>query len=154
MPEGAISEGGIESAGSSGNELIRILVIEDSSDHSELLLRQLRKANLADHVKIIADGEQAWNYLNSEHRSDKLLAIFLDLTLPTVNGVELLRKIRAHARLATIPVIVVSASVNPAEKIACENLKVTAFIEKPISFSTFSKAVADVFHSQPESQGG
>jgi CheY-like chemotaxis protein len=126
---------------------VRILVVEDSSDHSELLLRQLRKAHLDSHVKIIDNGSDAWRFLSSGSNCDKLIAIFLDLKIPSLSGIKLFRKIRSRAGLASLPVIVVSSSDEPSERLECQKLRATAIIEKPVTFFAFSKVVADVFHS-------
>lgn len=128
-------------------EKTRILVVEDSEDHNELLLRQLRKAKLDRNVRIITDGRQAWDFLERECRHDELVAIFLDLHLPSIDGVDLLRRIRQHPRLNQVSVIVITSSDDPADRLACRELNVCAFVSKPVSFSVFSKAVADVFHS-------
>jgi CheY-like chemotaxis protein len=125
----------------------RILVIEDSDDHNELLLRQLRKSHLDSHVKLMADGQEAWDFLSHEPNCSDLIAIFLDLHLPSLDGVQLLRQIRKNPRLSGIPVIVITSSDNPDDYRQCRALKASAFINKPVSFATFSKAVADVFHS-------
>lgn len=129
------------------NDKTRILVVEDSEDHSELLLRQLRKSHLDGHVRIIGDGQEAWNFLDRQCRCDDLIAIFLDLHLPSLDGVQLLRQIRAHPELSSVSIIVITSSDNPADYAACRELSVSAFVSKPVSFSTFSKTVADVFHS-------
>jgi CheY-like chemotaxis protein len=128
-------------------EKTRILIVEDSEDHSELLLRQLRKSHLDGHVRVIGDGQEAWDFLERECHCDELIAVFLDLHLPSLDGIKLLRQIRGRPELATVSVIVISSSDNPADRKACEDLRVSAFVSKPVSFATFSKAVADVFHS-------
>ena len=128
-------------------EKTRILIVEDSEDHSELLLRQLRKSHLDGHVRIIGDGLEAWDFLDGKCCCDDLIAIFLDLHLPSLDGVELLQRIRAHPELSSVSVIVITSSDNPAAHAACRELNVSAFVGKPVSFSTFSKTVADVFHS-------
>jgi CheY-like chemotaxis protein len=125
----------------------RILIVEDSEDHCELLLRQLRKSNLDAHVKIIGDGQAAWDYLQQSCRRGELIAIFLDLHLPSMDGLQILRQIRRHPELSSVSVIVISSSDDPAVREECRALNVYAFASKPISFSTFSKTVADVFHS-------
>jgi len=133
-------------------EKTRILIIEDSDDHSELLLRQLRKSHLDRHVKIIADGAEAWDFLEHKCRVQELVAIFLDLHLPSLDGIVLLRQIREHPRLKDLSVVVISSSENPADRAECLRLRVSAFVSKPVSFSTFSKSVADVFHSNETRQ--
>jgi two-component system response regulator len=130
---------------------VRVIVIEDNADDSELLLRQLRKSGMGEHVKFIANGQQALDFLigpGAQASADELIAIFLDLKLPSLNGLELLRRLRAHKKnkLRNLPVIIMTSSNNPADMEECKRLNVTGYVPKPVSFTTFSKAVADVFH--------
>jgi len=103
---------------------------------------------MADHVKFISDGKEALTYLTvpdplSVH---ELIAIFLDLNLPTLNGLDLLRLLRQGERFQSTPVIVMTSSNNPEDLEECRRLNVTQYVSKPVTFSSFSKAVADVFH--------
>ena len=128
---------------------VRVLVIEDNADDRELLLRQLKKSGMENHVKFIDDGKQALDFLVRQPTPglvDSLIAIFLDLKLPSLGGLDLLRQLRAEERYRTLPVIVMTSSNNPSDIEECRRLKVTSYVPKPVSFTTFSKAVADVFH--------
>jgi CheY-like chemotaxis protein len=128
---------------------VRVLIIEDNRDDRVLLIRQLRKINIEGHVKFIADGKEALDFLlslTSETSEVELVAIFLDLKLPSIDGLELLQKVRETPDLKTIPVIIMTSSIDPKHVARCNELKVTGFISKPITFSSFSRAVADVFH--------
>jgi CheY-like chemotaxis protein len=128
---------------------VRVVVIEDNADDRELLLRQLRKSGMDSHVKFIANGQEALDFLTNPKSPfivEELIAIFLDLKLPSLNGLELLRRLRAHEKLKNLPVIVMTSSNDPKDVEECRRLKVTSYVAKPISFTTFSKAVADVFH--------
>lgn len=128
---------------------VRVLVIEDNDDDSELLLRQLKKSGMASHVKFITNGQKALDFLTAPGATsptDELIAIFLDLKLPMLSGLELLRKVRADEKLQNIPVIVMTSSNDPKDMEECRRLKVTNYVTKPVNFTTFSKAVADVFH--------
>ena len=127
---------------------VRVLVVEDNADDRDLLLRQLRKTGMADHVKFISDGKEALAYLTVPDLLPvhELIAIFLDLNLPTLNGLDLLRKLRQGDRFQTTPVIVMTSSNNPQDLEECRRLKVTQYVSKPVTLSSFSKAVADVFH--------
>lgn len=123
----------------------RVLIVEDNSDDEALLLRQLTKAGFAKNVRVIHNGKHALKFLHSgEH---DLIAVFLDLHLPEVNGLEILEKVRGHEHLKTLPVIVMTSSNHPDEIARCHRLGVNGFVQKPITFSTFSKAIADTFHS-------
>ena len=128
---------------------VRVLVIEDDANDRELLLRQLRKSGLDNHVRFIADGREALDFLTgpkAAHRAEELIAILLDLRLPSLSGLEVLRRLRARNDLRAVPVIVMTSSNDPNDLEECRKLKVLNYISKPVTFSSFSKAVADVFH--------
>ena len=128
---------------------VRVLVVEDNADDRELLLRQLRKTGMADHVKFISDGKEALNFLTVPDPlpvARELIAIFLDLNLPSLNGLDLLRALRERERFQATPVIVMTSSNDPRDLEECRRLNVTNYVSKPVTFTSFSKAVADVFH--------
>jgi CheY-like chemotaxis protein len=126
---------------------VRVLVVEDNADDRELLLRQLRKSGMDSHVKFISDGKEALDFLTRPGElADELIAIFLDLRLPSLSGIELLRRLRGQEHLQDVPVIVMTSSIDPNDLEECRRLKVTNYVSKPVTFTSFSKAVADVFH--------
>jgi two-component system, response regulator len=128
---------------------VRVLVIEDNPDDRELLLRQLRKSGMDNHVKFISNGQEALEFLTESHTlplAESLIAIFLDLKLPLIGGLELLRHVRSRVELKHLPVIVMTSSEDPKDLEECSRLKVTNYVSKPVTFISFSKAVADVFH--------
>ena len=129
----------------------RILIVEDNSNDEALLMRQLQKAGLADRVQVITDGNHALNYLSTGDH--ELVALFLDLHLPGVGGLEILQKVRGHDRLKSLPVIVMTSSNHPDELIRCQQLRVNGFVQKPVTYGAFSKAVADTFHSSHVTSG-
>ncbi|PTX99979.1 two-component system response regulator [Verrucomicrobia bacterium LW23] len=131
---------------------IRVLVVEDNQDDRELLLRQLRKAQMDSYVKFISDGREALDFLSGDDAADgkagdSIIALFLDLKLPSMGGIELLRRIKKMPRYARLPVIVMTSSNDPFDLEECRRLNVHQYVEKPITFSSFSHAVANVFHS-------
>ena len=128
---------------------VRVLVIEDNPDDRELLLHQLRRGNMADHVKFISDGKEALDFLigpTDAALAAEIVAIFLDLKLPSIGGLDLLRSLRKSVAWQNVPVIVMTSSNNPKDIDECRQLKVTNYVSKPVTFNSFSKAVADVFH--------
>ena len=128
---------------------VRVIVIEDNIDDCELLLRQLKKSRMDSHVKFIANGREALDFLTGPRApilAKELIAIFLDLKLPSLGGLELLRRLRTSTKLRNLPVIVMTSSNDPKDMEECRRLKVTSYVPKPVSFTTFSKAVADIFH--------
>ncbi len=132
-----------------GESAVRVLVIEDNADDRELLLRQLRKSGMDQQVKFISDGREALDFLTGSKvpsLADDLIAILLDLRLPSLSGLELLKRLRERDDYKKTPVIVMTSSNDPNDLEECRKLKVLNYVSKPVTFSSFSKAVADVFH--------
>jgi CheY-like chemotaxis protein len=125
---------------------LRILVVEGNRDDSDFLVRQLRKHHLDGHVKIIPDGEKAWDFLAAKGSGANLIAIFLDLHLPSLSGLNLLCRIKSHPQLRAIPAIVMTSTDTIQELEECIRLGVDGFIAKPVTFTAFTKTVADIFH--------
>ena len=121
-----------------------ILLIEDNPDDAGLTLRALRKNHLANRVIHLKDGEEALEYLFSEHFSRLPKLILLDLKMPKVDGIEVLRKLKSDDRRKIIPVAVLTSSKEEADIVASYRLGVNAYIVKPVDFDKFSKAVADL----------
>ena len=126
---------------------IRILIVEDNPDDEAVLLRQLKKAQLAGQVRVIADGNRALNYLtDAKHKCEDLVAVFLKLNLPMEGGgIKLLETIRGADRLKHLPVIVMTSTCAQEELDKCRAFGVSAYVSKPVSFSAFVKAIADSF---------
>jgi CheY-like chemotaxis protein len=120
-----------------------ILIVEDDADDSFMLVRQLEKAQIDDHVTVVEDGQKALTFLLAAKQLP--LAIFLDLRLPGMNGLELLEKIRSNPSLQSLPVIIMTGSSDPSDVAECSRLGVTAFLEKPVSLTDFIKTVAHLF---------
>lgn len=125
----------------------RILIIEDNPDDTFFLTRQLNRAKLDDHVTVISDGQEALDFLLKNSTEDGLhfVAIFLDLRLPSLDGLPLLRKLRENPRLHDIPVIVMTSSNEERDIEECQRLEVKAYVTKPVRLTEFIKAVAHVF---------
>jgi len=127
---------------------VKVLVIEDNADDRELLMRQLRKSGLGEQVKFISDGKEAHDFLTGPEAPppDDLIIILLDLRLPSLSGLELLRRLRALPRFQALPVTVMTSSNDPRDLEECRRLNVLSYLTKPVTFDSFSKAVADIFH--------
>ncbi len=121
----------------------RILIVEDDANDSFMLLRQIEKAQIDDHVTVIRNGRDAVDFLRTSPHPP--LAVFLDLQLPGMSGLEVLEKIRETETLRELPVIVMTGSVNPAHESLCNRLGVTAYLVKPIGLTTFIKTVSHLF---------
>lgn len=132
---------------SNSDASVRVIVVEDNPDDSELLLRQLRKSGMDTHVKFISNGQEALDFITEKITApQELIAIFLDLKLPSLPGLELLRRLRQRDDFRRTPVIVMTSSNDPQDLEECRKLNVSNYVSKPVTFTSFSKAVADVFH--------
>jgi two-component system response regulator len=124
-----------------------ILLVEDDRDDEELTLRALRKSNIRNEVIIARDGEQALQVLFGDekfvdHDSDLLPAVvLLDLKLPKVNGIEVLRRIRQDPRTRRLPVVVLTSSKLERDRDEVYDLGANSFITKPVDFDKFCEAV-------------
>ena len=131
----------------------RILIIEDNPDDCFFLTRQLNRARLDDHVTVIPDGQEALDFLlqNSSSGSPlQFVCIFLDLRLPSLDGIPLLRKLRVIPALSDIPVIVMTSSNEERDLEECRRLSVKAYVTKPVKLTDFIKAVTHVFPAAEE----
>ncbi len=120
-----------------------ILVVEDDENDSFMLVRELKRAHLDDVVTLIPNGYAALNFLLESSQAP--LVMFLDLDLPGMGGLQLLRRIRQVARLQKLPVIVMSGSVNPEDRKQSAECGVSAFLAKPVSLSDFIKIIGHLF---------
>jgi CheY-like chemotaxis protein len=116
-----------------------ILVVEDNVDDSFLLTRQLARVDLQDQVRVIGDGQDALEFLL--HASPVPYAVFLDLQLPRLSGIELLQEIRKEPRHYALPVIVMTGSIDPEDVERCARLGVFAYLPKPIGLDIFRKII-------------
>jgi two-component system, response regulator len=127
--------------------LVEILFIEDNPYEAELTIRNLKKHNLANKLKHIDDGADALDFIfrncESENQPHPKL-IILDLKLPKVDGLEILRRLKADDRTKTIPVVVLTSSKEERDIVESYKLGVNSYIVKPVNFDSFSKAVADL----------
>jgi two-component system, response regulator len=128
---------------------VEVLLVEDSPDDAELTLRALRKNNLANHVVHVKDGEEALAWLfapGGEATRTNPKVILLDLKLPKVDGLEVLRAIRGDERTKRIPVVVLTSSREEQDLVRSYELGVNSYIVKPVDFEKFTRAVMEVGH--------
>jgi len=121
-----------------------ILLVEDNPDDELLTLRALRKNNIVNNVTVARDGAEALEHLFSDGSSDVTLPglILLDLKLPKVDGLEVLRKIRADERTQIIPVVVLTSSKLDEDVIASYRNGANGYVRKPVKFSEFVEAIS------------
>lgn len=123
-------------------EEIDILLVEDNPNDAELTLRALRKSDIGARLAIARDGAEALEYLLSDRPKPKV--VFLDLKLPKIDGIEVLRRVRADDRAHSIPVVVLTSSQEERDINECYKLGVNSYVVKPVEFDKFYKAVADL----------
>jgi len=125
-------------------ENVDILLVEDNLDDAGLTIRALKKHHLANNILHLQDGEEALHFLfaDSSHHLPKL--ILLDVKMPKVDGIEVLRQIKSDANLKVIPVVMLTSSKEERDVIESYKLGVNAYIVKPVEFDHFVKAVADL----------
>ena len=126
---------------------VEILMIEDSPQDAELALRALKKSNLANSVHHVKDGEKALEFLfgTGDYAGRNLESspkvILLDLKLPKLDGLEVLKQIKGDPRTQRIPVVVLTSSKEERDKVESYRLGVNSFIVKPVEFENFVEAV-------------
>jgi two-component system, response regulator len=134
----------------SENNAVEILIVEDTPEDLELALRALRKANLANHIHVARDGAEAMEFLFAEgaHKGRKVedgpKVILLDLKLPKVDGMEVLRRVKSDPRTKAIPVVVLTSSKEQKDVVESYQLGVNSYIVKPVNFERFVAAVQDL----------
>ena len=119
-----------------------ILLVEDDPDHEALAIRALRKANVANEIKVAHDGAEALEYLKGVADGSETVPqlVLLDLKLPKVEGLDVLRNIRATDKTALLPVVVLTSSDEERDIVASYRLGVNSYIRKPVNFSDFAEA--------------
>ncbi|HET7893514.1 MAG TPA: response regulator [Candidatus Sulfotelmatobacter sp.] len=129
---------------------IDILLVEDNPDDVELTLHTLRKENLANNIQVARDGEEAIEFLFGNGSSpDHFLErppnlILLDLKLPKVDGMEVLKRLKDNPQTKTIPVVILTSSKEERDLVKGYNLGANSYIQKPVDFDQFRNTVKSV----------
>ncbi len=116
-----------------------ILLVEDDPDHELLTIRALKKSNIANEVKVARDGEEAIHFLFGP-TPIRPSVILLDLKLPKVDGLEVLRRIRESNTTCMLPVVVLTSSDEERDLVRSYQLGVNSYIRKPVNFNDFAEA--------------
>jgi len=127
----------------------RILLVEDDPKDVELTLTALEEYNLANEVVVTVDGEQALDYLYCRgsymrRARDNPAVLLLDLKLPKVDGLEVLKQVKGDERLRMIPVVVLTSSHEEKDMLASYELGVNAYVVKPVDFHEFVNAIKEL----------
>lgn len=120
-----------------------ILLVEDDPDHELLTLRALRKSNIANDIRVARDGEEAVDMLFGSRNGAPSVnpqVVLLDLKLPKIDGLEVLRQIRENERTRALPVVILTSSDEESDVIRSYRLGVNSYIRKPVNFSEFAEA--------------
>ena len=131
-------------------DAVDILLVEDNPQDVELSLRALAKHNLANNVVVAKDGQEALDFIfgTGEHAQRKVAdtpkVILLDLKLPKIDGLEVLRRVKSDQRTKIIPVVVLTSSQEERDIVESYRLGVNSYMVKPIDFDQFIECVADL----------
>jgi two-component system response regulator len=129
------------------HKIIEILLVEDNPNDAELTLRALKKNKLANNIVHVSDGEEALDFIfarasySERQIKDVPKVILLDLKLPKVDGLEVLKAIKSDQRTRTIPVVVLTSSQEEKDIVESYRLGVNSYITKPVDFDKFVEAV-------------
>ena len=120
-----------------------ILLVEDNPDDEELTLRALKKNNILNEVSVARDGQQALDYFFGEAAVGKTrpAVVLLDLKLPKISGLDVLRRIRADPRTALQPIVILTSSKEEQDIITGYRLGTNSYIRKPVDFDQFVEAI-------------
>ncbi|EMM76553.1 response regulator [Leptospira santarosai] len=132
------------------DDVISILYAEDNPQDSELTLRSLKRHNLTNQVKLVRDGEEALEYLYAtgryENRDKTQLPslILLDLKMPKVDGIEVLRRVRSEEFTKMLPVVILTSSAEEKDIVESYRLGVNSYVVKPLDFDKFSEVASEI----------
>lgn len=118
-----------------------ILLVEDNADDEELTLRAFHKNNISNPVVVARDGAEALDRLFGPAAGESPTLILLDLKLPKVDGLEVLRRIRAEARTRLVPVVILTSSNEERDLIEGYRLGANSYVRKPVEFTAFVEGV-------------
>lgn len=125
-----------------------ILLVEDNPDDVELMLKALRKNNITNEITVVSDGAEALDFLlvagnrSENDQSGMPAVVLLDLKLPKIDGLEVLRRLRANERTRFLPVVILTSSNEEQDIVNGYSLGVNSYVRKPIDFTRFAEAVS------------
>lgn len=126
---------------------VDVLLVEDNPNDAELTVRALKKQNMANNLYVVEDGEEALDFIfcrgkyEGRKENKALKVIFLDLKLPKVDGLEVLKEIKSNPQTRTLPVVVVSSSREDPDIKTAYELGANSYVVKPVDFDDFINAL-------------
>ena len=129
---------------------VEILLVEDNPHDAEMTIRALKKVNLANKLIHVKDGAEALDFIFSRgafadrNTADKPKVILLDIKMPKVDGIEVLRQIKSDPFTKTIPVVIMTSSKEEQDVFTSYDLGVNSYVVKPVDFEGFAKAVSEL----------
>jgi two-component system response regulator len=129
---------------------VEILLVEDNPHDAEMTIRTLKKVHLANKLIHVKDGAEALDFIflrgayAGRSINDKPKVILLDIKMPKVDGIEVLRQIKSNPDTKTIPVVIMTSSKEEQDIITSYNLGVNSYVVKPVGFDGFAKAVSEL----------
>lgn len=133
------------------NQEIEVILVEDNIDDAALVIRALKKNNLANHLIHLKDGVEALDFVfgTGQYQGDGLQnktpkVMLLDLKMPRINGLEVLEKIKSDPKTRSIPVVILTSSAEDPDIKKCYELGANSYIVKPVEFDSFIKAVSEL----------
>jgi len=129
------------------NKVVEVLLIEDNMQDAELTIRSLKKSNLAHHIMHLRDGAEAIKFLFPDeptHTPSNIKMILLDLKMPKVNGLEVLKRVKSNDSTKTIPIIILTSSKQEYDISQALNAGVNSYVVKPVAFNQFLETVTQI----------
>ena len=125
------------------DKAVEILLVEDNADDVALTLRALRKEHMANQIHVVRDGEEALAFLFDSQKPNHvhLKLVLLDLKLPKVDGMEVLKAVKSDPRTRRIPVVVMTSSREESDLVRSYDLGVNSYLQKPVDFDQFRDVV-------------
>lgn len=131
-------------------DAVEILIVEDNPNDAELIVRSLREQNLANKIMVVEDGVEALDLLfrrgkfADRYPSGRLKVVFLDLKLPKVNGLDVLKEIRTNEKTKKLPVVIVTSSREDPDIETAYELGANSYVVKPVQFDKFRQTMSNI----------